>query len=170
LLRSRPGSGVAVVLLALVAALIALASPAGAQSYPPLAGGSSVSTTQPDPTTVFCVSSFEPGTKVTVTTTGKATAQPTSFLTDASGGGCTTVTDPSGCTTITATGLNTAGQLITTSQYVCAPPATGAGTTSSSSTLPFTGANIIPIVLAGLALLVAGLALVAVGRRRAARY
>ncbi|MHB8340922.1 MAG: hypothetical protein ACYDB7_07065 [Mycobacteriales bacterium] len=148
-----------------------LAGPAMAQSYPPSQPTSSVSATSvvvgnPD---TYCVNNYTPGSTVDVTGGG----QTFTVTVNAAGHGCTVFHPSKGCNVYTAgqtsTGAQQAGEPGQSSATVCGVVPQGAPISQATSSLPFTGAVIIPVVIVGVALIGGGVLLLLAGRRRRVR-
>jgi len=143
-------------------ATVASAAPVSPSApYPPPPGSVTVSsnTTTPGGTISFTATGFTPGETVTVRfDNGSIVA---SFTANSNGvvSGSVSAPDSLGPHTLVLTGT-TSGVTDTTTITVVA------GTTSSASSLPFTGANVLPLIGVGGALLIGGGAVVVVARRR----
>lgn len=126
----------------------------------------------------FCVKNFAPHSTVNVTNT--LTGQSVVIHTDANGSGCANVPIKRACNAlpqrIVATGTGSNGKPAQVSATVTAPAthslcavsaaSGGRSTSSSGSTLPFTGADIALMVAVGLVLIGAGTTTVIAVRRR----
>lgn len=160
----RLGSGLAALLLVL-AALAALPAASYADGSAPGPGqrSSSPTTVLGQNNTRYCVDGYKPHSDVRVTDNGDPIA---TIHTNSHGHGCMTVHLGPGCHDLVAHGVNSNGRPVTSSTRVCVESLTQ----TRGSTLPFTGADIIPWVGIGAALLAAGIVLVtAVRRHRSGR-
>lgn len=170
-----------VLCLALLACLLggALSSDLAFASPRPVMAGSSPGTKAGGGTTVlgehfdgFCVRNFAPDSTVKVV--NELTGATATIHTNAKGHGCAQVPIKRGCHAVTqrlvATGTGMDGKPARVSAVVTAPATASlcASRTSSNSggTLPFTGANIAVLVVAGLLLIGAGTAVTVTVRRR----
>jgi hypothetical protein len=119
----------------------------------------------------YCVKHFKPNSNVTVT--NETTGATVTIHTNSKGAGCTEVPIKRACKAmterITATGIGLDGNPATVHSTITVPATKSLcqGNSSSGGTLPFTGSNfIIPGLIIGIALVVVGVALNSVRRRR----
>jgi hypothetical protein len=169
----RPALGLvgAVLMLGVSVATVGVASaaPSRQTTCPATTGTSCVSThgggsshvpgTTGHGATKYCVSGYQPGTSVTITNPIRGVSK--AVTVGLNGTACTTVTLGDGCPAITAAGTGAGGTATSSSARVCEV------TAADGSSLPFTGSDlIIPGTAIGAALLVVGLGLLAIGRRR----
>lgn len=156
----------ALLITALLGVMLLGAGVAQAASYPPTQGAATTSSTVVTPGQSLTVSGggFAPNTSVSVDFNSMHLATVTS---NSSGVATATVMIPSstppGSYTITLTGLSVTGATHVDSVAITVVAPAAATTTS---TLPFTGAEILQYGLLALALVLAGVALLVVTRRR----
>lgn len=154
-----------------LAAALAVAAPAGAQSYPPAGNTATASdtTVQPGQPVTFTAKTFQPGTEVTFTLFSAPVVLGTAIA-DSNGVATLTTTIPEstspGTHTVEASGVGANGQPLTVSFTItvlgAAADAATIPATGSSSTVPMTQLAVGILALGGLLVLLAN-------RRRAAQ-
>lgn len=114
--------------------------------------------------TEYCVDNYAPGSTVVVT--NPHTGDHQTVVVDANGHACVAVPVFTGANGIVAAGSNQAGAAATSTAGVLVLAAHSSGGGGGSSGLPFTGADVLPLIGAGAGLVLLGALLLAGVRRR----